>query len=147
MSNKTYFQGVAKMVQKEKSPLTKLLTRREELDEYLLCEILEPFIQIQENTGEIILTENYQRLNKEGQTLTLLLAQKARARLGLGEKEELGPRELAKLFGLKVGTVAPILRRLERDEGLLVSSPEGKYTVPNRSLKLVKKKLQNLKKS
>jgi len=124
----------------EESTLSKLLRKKEEGDEYLLYELLKDIIGIEKDSGELIFSKEYGKLSEKGKVLVVLLAQKARVRLGKApkgfSKEELRPKEIAELSGVKSSTVRVSLMKL-REEGLVKSTEDG-YFVPNYALPKVK---------
>ena len=132
----------------EKSPLSKLLTKKEEVDEYLLYELLKDFIRIEEDSGELIFTKEYGKLSEKGKVLVVLLAQKARVRLRKAPKrfpkEELRPKEIEELSGVKSSTVRVSLMKL-KGEGFIKPTEDG-YFVPNYALPKIKTFLDSMKK-
>lgn len=125
---------------KKESPLTGLLIEEEKVDETIIYELLSPYVRISKDRGNVIPTEKFNKLDSSEKIIVLLLAQKVKVRLKLAEKEEFGPREFAKEFGLPVGTVAPAMLKL-RKNGLLSSTEDGKYYVSAISLPTIKNKL------
>lgn len=119
--------------EEHKTPLEKLVVEKEEVDDYILYELLKDYVTIEKETGEIMFSEKIKELNKKQLVLLTLLAQKARARLSstLGRTFEDGLRakEIEKLSGIKGGTLRSILVTLHKNEKL-INQRDKKYFIP-----------------
>ena len=114
------------------SPLKELLVKEAQLNEFLLRDLLKPFISIEESSGSLIPTENFDKLTVKQKIVVVCLAQKAKLILKLSSSEKLRPKEIERILNVKGSTVRPQLKRL-REGGIVQSDKEG-YWVPNASL-------------
>ena len=119
-----------------KSPLEDLLVDAGEIDEFLLRDLLKPYVQIEKQGGNLFFTADFDKLNLRQKILVVLLAQKAKFRLGYTSSERLPPKDLELLLGAKGGSIRPALKDL-RQFGL-IAGEKGEYYVPNAAIFKVK---------
>lgn len=120
------------MINSQKSVLNKLLVKESELNEKLLVEILEEFVRLEEESGNLIFTEKFDRLNSQQKLVVVSLAMKAKHRLKKSTTEKLKPKELEELSGLPGNTVRPALKEL-KTRNIFTCDTEG-YWIPNANL-------------
>lgn len=126
----------------KETPLSRLMVEEGELNEQLLCDILEPYIRFSKK-GELSFTENYSKITRYGRIIIILLSQKAKARLINNENEKLRPVDIAKISGVSKKTVDSALDKFKKRG--LTNSEERKHYVPKYSLPRVKKFLERQK--
>ncbi len=97
------------------------------LDQNVLKELLINYIQLTKEGG-IVLTTNFQKLNRHQKVLIILLARKV-LKLKMGLEEKVTPKDIIDITGLPRGTVAPSVRDLE-SEGY-IRSEQGAYWIPD----------------
>ncbi len=121
-------------------PLSILVASAADLDRKLLASILEPYARIDPNNGEPRFLAPIRTLTQGQRIIVALLAHKAARALGLMEREGLSPMEIAKLTGIRGGSVRRELVELTR-KGLIVRE-RGIYHVPNYALQVVQEYLR-----
>lgn len=117
-----------------------LFVDEEALNEALLTEILEPYVQIGKGSGTFVATENFDSRQSVEQAAIVLLFQKARYERGLAEDEEMTPSEISEVSGLNYNTVKGAVREL--DEMGLVVNADGAYSIPPYKLEALKELVQ-----
>lgn len=105
-----------------------LIVDEEELNEGLLAGILDRYIRIGKDKGDIYPKAEFGTLDAKQKSALILLAQHARYKLELADTDWLGPAQISDLSGVKRGTVYPSVREL--DDLNLVESDDGEYRVP-----------------
>jgi ribosomal protein S25 len=112
----------------EQSSLEDLLVDEEQLNKELLANTVGEYVNIGQDSGDLLAKESYNQLTSSKKVIVTLLAQKARFELDIAEQEWITPSKLSKLSGVKKGTVYPTVRDLA-DEGI-VRSDDGEYVIP-----------------
>lgn len=125
----------------EKNPLENLILK-EDLNKDILASILDGFIKINPDSGEIMLLSNYSKLKNKEQIIIILLSFKALKELGLREKEEVSPKEIERVSQLAGGTSRWTLRDLVAERTLICE--KSKYKVPNFLLHNIKDKFEKI---
>jgi len=113
--------------------LSELLVDEEELNEELLYEVLSDFVQIGKKSGKLVPKAPFRDLDSRRKVTVVLLTQKAKYALELGESEWLTPSEISDKSGINKNTVYPAVRHLE-DKVSLAESEDGSYHIPSRNL-------------
>ena len=125
----------------EKNPLENLILK-ESLNKDILASILDGFIKINPDSGEIMLLPNYSKLKNKEQIIIILLSFKALKELGLREKEEVSPKKIERVSQMLGGTSRWILRDLVAERVLICE--KSKYKVPNFLLHNIKDKFEKI---
>ena len=125
----------------EKNPLDSLILKKD-LNKDILASILDGFIKINPDSGEIMLLPNYSKLKNKEQIIIILLSFKALKELGLREKEDVSPKEIERVSQLSGGTSRWILRDLVAERTLICE--KSKYKVPNFILHNIKDKFEKI---
>lgn len=125
----------------EKNPLDSLILQNN-LNKEILASILERFIKINPDSGDIMLLSNYSKLKNKEQIIVIVLAFKVLKELGLRKAEEVSPKEVEKVSQLAGGTSRWILRDLVAEK--LVTCEKSKYKVPNFLLHSIKDKFEKI---
>lgn len=112
----------------EEKSLDDLLVDEQEINEGVLVGLLDDYIRIGREEGNLYPKPKFESLNSKQKTALVLLAQHARYKLGLAETEWLPPAEISELSGVKRGTIHPAVREL--NELNLVQTEDGDYRVP-----------------
>ena len=112
----------------EQPTLRDLVVDEEQLNEELLADVLSEYVRIGEDSGALYQRSPFGDLNSYRKTAVVLLAQHAKAVLGMSETEWLSPSEIADVSGMKKGTVYPAVRKLE--ERGLAEGDGGSYRIP-----------------
>jgi len=124
-------------MEKEKDPLLRLILN-DELNKEVLASILESFVKIDLQNGQIILLSDYSKLSNKEQVLIVLLAFKVLRIWNLRKEVGVSPKEIEQITQLAGSTTRGALRDLFREK--LVICEKGKYNVPNFLLYLLKDK-------
>jgi len=111
------------------SPLDDVFVDNTQINEERVAAILRPYANVAESTGRLQPTEKYDELTADGQVLVTLVAQQGRVLRGDIETAAIGPKEIAEMSGVKVGTVKPSVRSLV-DDRLIEDGEEGYYVSP-----------------
>lgn len=106
-----------------------LLVDEEEVNEALLTETVIDYVQIGEQSGELIAKPPYDELTAPKKLTVVLLAHRARVGLDMADDEWLEASEAVSLSGLKEGTAYPALRGLAGDD-IVRTTDDGKYKIP-----------------
>ena len=127
----------------QSNPLDRLFVSQK-VDLELLAETILPYVQLYASaadSGEILFTEEWGRLNLKGKLLTYLLGRKALSLSGrLPEYEEgATPSQIEAETREKGGSVRPTLSHLVEEKLVRVNQTgaERKYMVPNHALKQI----------
>ena len=112
--------------------LEDLLVDEEKVNEELLHDLLSNYIQIGNQSGDLIPKSEFNNLNTKQKTCAVLLAQRARHELEMVETEWLSPKTISEQNGVKKGTIYRIVRELN-EEGL-VENDDGEYRIPVHNL-------------
>jgi len=107
-----------------------LLVDEEEVNEEILTETVIDYVQIGEQSGNLIPKSAYGNLTAGGKIVVALLAHRARFGLDMVEDEWLKPGAISSMTGIKKNTVYPTVRDLA-DEGIVRNSDEGAYMIPS----------------
>lgn len=107
-----------------------LLVDEEEVNEELLTETVIDYVQIGEQSGELIPKPAYDDLTAKEKIVVALLAHRARFGLDMVEDEWIKPGAIASMTGVKKGTVYPTVRDLA-DDGIARNSDDGGYMIPS----------------
>ncbi|MCZ7547173.1 MAG: hypothetical protein M5R40_28265 [Anaerolineae bacterium] len=102
----------------------------------LVARIVHPYIRLVRETGEVLTTDQWRKLNLQGKVLMYLLGRKAlsmKEALPESEIEAASPAQIAKDTGLNPDSVRPTLSRL-KDDRLVRSDRENNYWVPDYAL-------------
>lgn len=107
-----------------------LLVDEDEVNEEILTETVINYVQIGEQSGDLIPKQAYDDLTAREQIVVALLAHRARFGLDMVEDEWIKPREISSMTGVKKNTVYPAVRELA-DEGIARNSDDGAYMIPS----------------
>lgn len=124
----------------EETTLDDLLVDEEELSEELLSTLLEKYVRIGKQSGELLPEPSFQELSTKQKTAVTLLTQRAKHKLDVAESEWLSPSEISALSGVKKGTIYPIVRTLE-EEGI-AESDDGSYRIPGHGVRKVQQLIE-----
>ncbi len=123
-----------------KSPLKKLLAdkvARKEYTEQLLAAILAPFVEIDEEKGELYFKPNFYELSARQQVIILLCGRLAQKLLGFGDTEGFTQAEIAGVLKhVPKGTIKSSLYGLRQAE--YARAVEGINIIDERQLKKIK---------
>jgi hypothetical protein len=108
-------------------PLDDIFVDGDEMNREMVSEIIKPYLQIDQESGEFYPTEVYQDLNSEEKILVTLTAERGKELRGVVESAAVGPAEISDLSGVKEGTVKPGVRDLAED-GDITNTDDG-YTI------------------
>ncbi|MFU1783847.1 hypothetical protein ACM16X_21000 [Haloarcula japonica] len=111
----------------EDDPLDDIFVDGDAINREMVSKLLEPYLQIDQESGSFYPTDGYKDLNSEDKILVTLTAQRAKEIRGLVDSSAIGPSEISDLSGVKEGTVKPGVRDLA-EEGLITNTEEG-YTI------------------
>jgi len=128
------------MNEEKHKTLDDLLVDEKELNENLLVDIIEEYAEIGKESGEVILKPAFEELKSEKKVAVVVALQKARHELDYIDTEKSTPSELEEISGLKLGTIKPKVRELEK-EGLL-KNEDGSYFLPNYNLNKIKELIE-----
>lgn len=122
------------MTDKEQDdPLRDLLVDAASVDRRQIAEALKGRIAIDSESGRLVLTSGFTRLDARRKILAVLLARKAGVLLRTSEEEALSNKEVAEVTGLAPGTAAPGLKSL-RELRLVGQDGKKSYLIPNAHL-------------
>jgi len=128
-------KGKVSMSENQKT-LENLLVDEQEMHEEILHDLLEEYIRIGKQSGDLIPQDHFRELTAKKKTLIVLLAQKARAELDMVDTKWMTPGEISTQSGVNQNTVYPTVRELD-NEGL-VESDDGAYRIPSHSIDQVR---------
>lgn len=129
------------MVENTQTKLEDLYVDEEALNEELLASTLAPYIRIGKKSGDLVLQSSFDDLTTKQKITVVLLAHKGRYRLEIAENEWMTPTEVAKVSGIKKGTIYPTIRELENDERL-TDSEDGQYRIPTHNLQTAREYIE-----
>lgn len=118
----------------ESDPLRQLLVDAAAIDRDAIAKVLIGKVEIDAESGRLVLSPGYGSLDAARKVLCVLLARKAALLLKLSEDEAVTNAEMMQLSGLVPGTVAPMLKRL-RELRLVAQDSQKAYLVPNVQLR------------
>ncbi len=116
--------------------LENLLVDGEQMHEEILHDLLEEYIRIGKQSGDLIPQDRFRDQTAKNKTLIVLLAQKARSELDMAESEWMTPGEISTQSGVNQNTVYPTVRELD-NEGL-IEGDDGTYRIPSHSIEQVR---------
>jgi len=122
-------------MESEETTLKDLVVDEEEQNEQLLTGLLEKYVRIGKQSGELLPEPAFQELSTKQKTAVTLLTQRAKQKLDISESEWLSPSEISAQSGVKKGTVYPIVRTLE-EEGI-AENEDGNYRIPGHGVRKV----------
>lgn len=124
----------------DQKQLDDLLVPEDDLHEGVLTDAIGSYVQIGQDSGAFIPTNEFSQLSANAQTLVALLYQKAGYELGLNDAEKVTPLEISETTGLNHNTVKGAVRKLK--ELNLVQSDDGSYWVPTYNYQNVKEYIE-----
>jgi len=113
--------------------LENLLVDEQEVSEEILHDLLNEYIRIGKQSGDLIPEKAFQSLTAKQKIVLVLLSQHARHELDMVESEWMTPTEISEQSGVKKGTVYPTVRELDNEE-VVEDDDDGSYRVPAHSL-------------
>jgi DNA-binding MarR family transcriptional regulator len=123
-------------MESEETTLEDLVIDEGEQSEELLTDLLEKYVRIGKQSGELLPEPPFQELSTKQKTAVTLLTQRAKQKLDISESEWLSPSEISAQSGVKKGTVYPIVRTLE-EEGV-AENEDGNYRIPGHGVRKVR---------
>lgn len=105
-------------------PLDDIFVDGDQMDRELVASILNPYMAIDSEDGELYPNEAYGDLSSKGQIQVVLTAERAKALEGLVDLASLGPSEISDLGGINENTVKPGVRDLA-DDGQIADTDDG----------------------
>ncbi|QKY18634.1 hypothetical protein [Halorubrum sp. CBA1229] len=123
------------------NPLDDIFVDGDQMDRELVASILEPYMAIDSEDGELYPKEAYGNLNSKGQIQIVLTAERAKALQGLADSASLGPSAISELGGINENTVKPAVRDLA-DDGQIADTDDG-YEVRSPHLSQIVEKLDD----
>jgi|GEM_PF-1954186 len=114
----------------DQSTFDDLLVDEEEVNEEILTETVINYVQIGEQSGNLVPKSAYDDLTAREKIVVALLAHRARFGLDMVEGEWIKPGAISSMTGVKKNTVYPAVRDLA-DEGIARNSDEGAYMIPS----------------
>lgn len=124
----------------ESKSIDDLIVNEDELNEALVAEILEPYVQIGGNSGAFVPSPEFDDLQAVEKTAIVLVYEKAKSVRDLAEDEKMAPSAISEASGINYNNVKWAVRQL--DEMALVDNDEGTYSVPTYRLEAVKELVQ-----
>ncbi|RQH02025.1 helix-turn-helix domain-containing protein [Natrarchaeobius oligotrophus] len=112
--------------------LENLLVDEQEISEEILHDLLNNYIRIGKQSGDLIPQDGFHELTAKQKAVIVLLSQRARQELDMVETEWLSPTEISEQSGVKKGTIYPTVREL--NNGGLVEDDDGSYRIPSHSI-------------
>lgn len=123
-------------------PLQRLLVSAKEVNRELLASLLHRWVAIDQETGAIMPTAEWDQLDARRKALIYLLARKAALALAIDiGGEAAGARTVELATGMKGGTVRRVLRELF-NERLVAQDSDAGYVVPSYALEKVRAMFQ-----
>lgn len=80
----------------EDDPLEDIFVDGDSINRKIVGDLLEPYLQIDQDSGSFYPTDGYKELNSEDKILVTLTAQKAKEIRGVIESSAVGPSEISK---------------------------------------------------
>ena len=108
----------------EDDPLDDIFVDGDKKDRELIASIINPYLQIDTDGGELYPNEGFGELDSKDKILITLAAEQAKEVRGIVDTAALGPSEISDLSGVKENTVKPGVRDLA-DEGLIADTNDG----------------------
>ena len=105
-------------------PLEGIFVNGDQMDRELVASILDPYMAIDSEDGELYPKEAYGNLNSKGQIQIVLTAERAKVLNGLVDSASLGPSAISNFGGIKENTVKPAVRDLA-DDGQIADTDDG----------------------
>lgn len=118
---------ITEPMSEKQSKLADLLVDEDEVNEEVLRDTLQPYIQIGSSSGTIIPSGEFGDLTPLQKVTVMLLAQKAAHELGLADDEWLSPAEMHEKTGMKQGTVRPKMSELHDKN--IAEREDGRYRI------------------
>jgi len=122
-------------------PLDDIFVDGDQMDRELIASILEPYMAIDSEDGELYPKEAYGDLNSKSQIQIVLAAERAKTLHGLADSASLGPSAISDLGGINENTVKPAVRDLA-DDGQIADTDDG-YEVRSPHLSQIADKLDD----
>jgi hypothetical protein len=119
----------------QKESLEELFVDENEVDRKLLRDLLSGYIQIGDESGRLILQEDFYSLKSKKKVVIVLLARLAKEEVGMENSPRLSPKLISESGDIKKGTVDPAVRELN-SEGI-IEGEDGEYFVSRRKLQRV----------
>lgn len=120
----------------ESKSIDDLIVNEDELNEALVAEILEPYVQIGGRSGAFVPSPEFDDLQAVEKTAVVLVYEKAKSVRDLAKDEKMTPSAISEASGINYNTAKWAVRQLY-DMGL-VDNDEGTYSVPSYRLQSVK---------
>jgi hypothetical protein len=114
------------------STLENLLVDEQEISEEILHDLLNGYIRIGKQSGDLIPEQSFHELTAKERVVIVLLSQHARHDLDMVDTEWMTPSEISEQSGIKKGTVYPTVRELD-NEGI-AEDDDGSYRIPAHSI-------------
>lgn len=111
----------------DEDPLDDIFVDGDQMDRELVASILDPYMAIDSEDGELYPKEAYGDLDSKEQIQIVLTAERAKALQGLADSASLGPSAISNLGGINENTVKPGVRDLA-DDGQIADT-DGGYEV------------------
>ena len=124
------------LMEESQKTLENLLVDEESMNEEILRDLLNDYIRIGKQSGNLIPQDRYREITAKRKILIVLLAQRARAELDMAESKWMTPGEISEQSGVNQNTVYPTVREL--DNNGLIESDDGSYRVPPHSINRVR---------
>jgi|ERR1700733_1193054 len=115
-------------------PLNSLLISEKDIARDAMTSVLQDLISVGKESGKIIPTAAFEKLDRNSKILVFLLGLHAASMLGVGNKIEASVDEISEVVGIDSKSVGEYVSRLKRK--YLVRS-DGGYSVPTEKLRLV----------
>ena len=106
------------------NPLDDIFVDGDQMDRELVASILNPYMAIDSEDGELYPKEAYGDLNSKDQVQIVLTAERAKTLQGLADSASLGPSAISDLGGINENTVKPAVRDLS-DNGQIADTDDG----------------------
>ena len=123
--------------------LSSLLVSEADIASEALASSLQGLIQIGKESGTIIPTSAFMRLDRNARILVFLLGLRVASILGVATKTAVSPEEIAKVVGFDAKSVGEYASRMKRS---CLSRDSDGYTVPSERIHLVCENIQNARK-
>jgi hypothetical protein len=114
--------------------LNALLVSEKDIASDVMTSVLRDLINVGKESGKIIPTASFEKLDRNSKILVFLLGLRAASMLGVGNKIEASVDEISEVVGIDSKSVGEYVSRLKRK--YLVRSDSG-YSVPTEKLRLV----------
>lgn len=123
------------------NPLDDIFVDGDQMDRELVASILDSYMAIDSEDGELYPKEAFGELNSKNQIQIVLTAERAKALQGMADSASLGPSAISDLGGINENTVKPAVRDLA-DEGQIADTDDG-YEVRSPHLSQIADELDN----